>query len=62
MSRNEEIPPGISADPDKRKRSSNVQLSAGDQELLSFICESLHIRKGEAIRTAIRVYAALLKK
>lgn len=45
-----------------RKKSYNFQASPGDEELLAEICERLGVGNGEAIRTSIRVYAAILKQ
>lgn len=47
---------------DRLGSSTSVYLSPGDERFLKMIQEELGVRQSEAIRTAIRVYAALLKK
>ncbi len=54
--------PGYVADPTTDKKVFNILFSPGDVTLIEEIMTSLNVRKSEAIRTAVRVYAALLKK
>lgn len=43
-------------------QNSSIHLSSYDIEQLKLIGKTLNVNKSEAVRTAIRVYAALLKK
>jgi hypothetical protein len=43
-------------------RQRNFRLTAGDEKLLSEIQTALGFNASEAVRTAIRVYAAILKR
>lgn len=55
-------PPPHPPKPEMRKRSTNVQLGPADHVMLAEIMERLAVPKGEAVRTAIRVYHALLTR
>lgn len=46
----------------RKGTSSSVYLSPGDEEMVRSIMKELGVGQSEAIRTAIRVYAILLKR
>lgn len=48
--------------PSRQKKSISVEVAHGDMDALEVIMETLGVGQSEAIRTSIRVYAALLKK
>ena len=48
--------------PSKQKKTVTFEASPGDLRIMDSISESLGVGRGEAIRTALRVYAALLNR
>lgn len=53
---------GVRSLPPPKNVNTSIQLAPGDLELLDVIQKRLGVKRSEAIRTAIRVYAAILKK